>query len=111
MALMRRLCPPSRAIVVKRAGLAPGRKRCRKLQSSDQTCGIGTAGPGDVEGGAVIGGRAHEWQAQRDVDGVVEGERLNRDQRLVVIHRKRHVVAGPCRFVKQGVGRQWTARN
>jgi hypothetical protein len=69
-----------------------GRKsrRCQR-QGGDQASGIGTAGAGDVEGGRG----AHERQAKRDVDGVVEGQRLDRDQRLVVItsqapHRSSH---------------------
>ena len=64
----------------------------RKLQRGDQARRIGLAGAGDVEGGAVIGRGAHERQAERDVDGVVEGQRLDRDQRLVVIHAQRGVV-------------------
>ena len=50
---------------------------------------IGAAGAGDIEGGAVIGRRADERQAERDVDAVVEGERLDRDQRLIVVHADR----------------------
>ena len=37
---------------------------------------------------------ADERQAERDVDAVLEGQRLGRDQRLVVIHAQRRVVAG-----------------
>ena len=44
------------------------------------------AGTSDVEGGAVIGRGPHEWQAERDIDGMIEGERLDRNQRLIVIH-------------------------
>ena len=50
---------------------------------------------GDVEGGAVIGRGAHDRQAQRDVDALVEMERLQRDQRLIVIHAERGVVVAP----------------
>ena len=55
-------------------------------QRRDQARRIGLAGAGNVEGRAVIGRGAHERQAERDVDGVLERERLDRDQRLVVIH-------------------------
>ena len=70
------------------AGGQPGGERER----GDQARRVGAAGAGDVEGGAVIGRGAHERQAERHVDGVVEGERLDRDQRLVVIHAQRGVV-------------------
>ena len=54
---------------------------------------------------AMVGRGADEGQAQRDVDAVVEGERLDRDQRLVVIHadaprRSRRARVG----VEHGVG-------
>ena len=49
---------------------------------------------GDVEGGAVVGRGAHEGQPERHVDRAVESQRLDRDQRLVVIHAERGVVAG-----------------
>ena len=71
---------------------------------------IGAAGAGDVEGGAVIGRGAHERQAERDVDRVIERQRLDRDQRLVVIHRERRVVALARRLMEHRVGRQRAAR-
>ena len=81
-----------------------------ELERGDQARRIGAAGAGDVEGGAVIGRGAHERKPERDVDGVVEGERLDRDQRLVVIHRERDVVARARRLVEHAVGRQRPAR-
>ena len=44
---------------------------------------------------AVIGRGADEGKAERDVDAVVESERLDRDQRLVVVHAERGVVGSP----------------
>ena len=85
-------------------------RRAAKLQRGDQACRIGASGAGDVEGGAVIGRGAHERQPERDIDRVVEGQRLDRDQRLVVIHRERHVVARARGGVKQRIGRQRAAR-
>jgi len=41
----------------------------------------------------VIRRCAHEWQAEGHIDRVIESQGLDRDQRLIVIHRKRHVVA------------------
>ena len=87
-----------------------GREPRRELQRRDEARRIGLAGAGDVEGGAVIGRGAHERQAERDVDGVVEGQRLDRDQRLVVIHAERGVVGLARRLVEHGVGGQRPAR-
>ena len=64
----------------------------REPQRRDQARRAGAAGAGDVERGAVVGRGAHEGQAERDVDRFVEGERLDRDQRLIVIHAERGVV-------------------
>ena len=41
---------------------------------------------------------------------VIEGQRLDRDQRLVVIHAQRRVVARARPFMKQRIGRQRAAR-
>ena len=43
------------------------------------------APPGDVERGAVIDRRAHDRQAQRDVDRPAERQQLHRNQPLIVI--------------------------
>ena len=43
--------------------------------------------PGDVEGRAVGDARPDDRQAERDVDGAVEADRLERDVPLVVVHR------------------------
>src|SRR5262249_32204892 len=41
----------------------------------------------DFECGSMVGRGADEWQTQRNVDGAIELESLERDQALVVIHR------------------------
>ena len=64
---------------------------------------------GNVEGGAVVGRGAHDRQAEGDVDPLVEMERLERDQRLVVIHAERRVVAAPPAAVEHDVGRMRAA--
>ena len=86
-----RVTRSSRATIAEcdRARLAAA-TACRS--AAIRLAGIGAAGAGDVEGGAVVGRGAHERQAQRDVDRVVERQRLDRDQRLVVIHAERDVV-------------------
>ena len=87
------------------AGVCGGQPRGQR-QRRHQARRIGLAGAGDVEGGAVIGRGAHERQAERHVHRVVEGQRLDRDQRLVVIHAERDVVARARPLVEQRVGRQ-----
>ena len=72
--------------------------------------GLARAGAGDVEGGAVIRRGADERQAERDVDGVVERQRLDRDQRLIVIHAERAVVGLARGRVEHRVGGQRPAR-
>ena len=92
--------------VVDRAHAGCARHPGGQPQRRDQARRIGPAGAGDVEGGAVIGRGANERQPQRDVDGVVERQRLDRDQRLVVIHADRAVIGFARGFVEHGVGRQ-----
>ena len=93
--------------VVDRAHAGSRRRHARgEPQRRDQARRIGLAGAGDVECRAVIGRGADERQSQRDVDGVLEGDRLDRDQRLVVIHADRAVVGLARRLVEHGVGRQ-----
>ena len=48
--------------------------------------GMARIAPVSVGRGAVVGRRAHERQAERNVDRMIERQRLDRDQRLVVIH-------------------------
>ena len=48
--------------------------RAGKPQRRDQAVRARDARAGDVEGGAVVGRGAHEGQAERDVDAVVEGD-------------------------------------
>jgi len=54
---------------------------------------IGPVLAGNVEGRSVVRAGADDGQAQRDVDRGVEGQKLYRDQRLVVVHRHDPVVA------------------
>ena len=67
-----------------------GEPQCR-----DQAFGARLAGAGDVECRPMIGRCADEGQAERDVDALVECQRLDRDQRLVVIHADGRVVVRP----------------
>src|SRR3546814_4704265 len=57
---------------------------------------------------AMVGRGAHDRQAQRDVDAVVEVQRLDRDQRLVVIHAQRRVIGLARAGVEHAVGGQRT---
>ena len=58
----------------------------------------------DVERRAMIRRRTHERQAEGHVDAAVEGERLDRDQRLVVVHRDDRIVGLARLGVEQGIG-------
>ena len=84
---------------------------CRRHPRGEpQGCGetrrVGLAGAGNVEGGAVVRRGADERQSQRDVDGVLERNRLDRDQRLVVIHADGAVIGVARRGVEHGIRRQ-----
>ena len=59
----------------------------------------------DVVAGAVIGRGPDDGQAERHVDPAEEVERLDRDQRLVVIHAERRVVVPARPVVKQRIRR------
>src|SRR6185312_7542565 len=83
---------------------APRRHLAGELEGGDQAGRVGAAGAGDVEGGAVIGRGADEGEAERDVDAAVEIDRLDRDERLVVIHAEHGVVALARRRMEQRVG-------
>ena len=80
-----------------RSGFGRGVSSAGEPQRRREARRVGPAAAGDVERRAVVGRGADEGQAERDVDRLVEGERLGRDQRLVVIHAERHVVAGARR--------------
>ena len=83
---------PSIGLTRRSAGRAA--RRAARRSAAIEAVGLRDASAGDVEGGAVVGRGAHEGQAEGDVDAVVEGDGLDRDQRLVVIHGERGVVAG-----------------
>ena len=51
---------------------------CGEVDGGDHSVGAGDAFPGDVGRGAVVGGGAHEREAERDVHAVVEREQLGR---------------------------------
>ncbi len=93
----------------RRAGVRAMRTAAAKL--------AGSARPraGDVERGAVVGAGAHERQAERDVDAVLDAEVLHRDQAVVVGHRDDDVeLARMARRVARAhedrVGRERAAR-
>ena len=58
----------------------------------------------------MIGRGAEERQAQRDVHAAVEIQRLDRDQRLVVVHADRGVVPAARGGVEHRVGGQRSAQ-
>ena len=54
----------------------------------------------------MVGRGADEGKTERDVDAAVEVERLQGNERLVVIHAEGRVIAPPRRRVEQRVGRE-----
>src|SRR4030095_16587345 len=87
-------CASARAVW---SGMRVGRAGGKGSPCRDETGGeanslnhrswIGLAAPGDVERRAVIDRRAHDRQAQGDVDGLPEGQQLHRNQALIVVTR------------------------
>ena len=49
-------------------------------------CGRARPRPGDLKGGAVIGAGARVGEPEGDVHPFIEGEELERDQSLIVVH-------------------------
>ena len=100
--------PVRRDHVAEAAAARPRRGSSRQsvgeLERRDEARRIGDPLSGDIERRAVIGGCAHERQAERDIDAFVEGEGLRRDQALVVIHCERHIVARPRLGMEHRIG-------
>ena len=80
-----------------------------QAQRLDQAARACLAGAGETEGRAMVGRGAHEGKAERHVDALLEGERLERDERLVVIHADGRVV-GRARAARGTGCRQDAAR-
>ena len=76
------------------------------MQRCHQAVVLGNALAGEAEGRAVVRRGADEGQAERDIDAIVEAERLGGDQRLIVIHADRHVIASAGIVMEHRVGGQ-----
>ena len=76
----------------------------------DQTCRIGDAFAGDVKGRSMIGRRAHEGKAERNIDAAIKGERLDWNQRLIMRRAQRHVIFGAGGFMEHRVGGKGSRR-
>ncbi len=72
--------------------------------SRPPSAGICAILPGNIESRAMIGCGADDRQAERNVDRVLEVKRLDRDQRLVVVHAKRSIVGRTRTGVEHRVG-------
>src|SRR5579872_3254810 len=64
----------------------------RHADSGNHAARVGLACPGNVERRAVVWRGANDRKAERDVYALPERQRLDRYQRLVVIHAKRRIV-------------------
>jgi hypothetical protein len=79
----------------------------RGLERCPHRCRIGATRTGDIEGGAMVGRRAWERQAQRDVNGRAEGSGLDGRHPHVVVgceHGVRFAAHGPDKDGVGGVG-------
>lgn len=70
-----------------------------KLECGNQASRIGYSFAGNIKSRSVIRRRPDEWKSEGNVDTFVHRQRLEWDQRLVVVETKRHVIAaaGPRR--------------
>src|ERR1700756_1156666 len=84
-----------------------GKPSC-KLQRGNQTGRIGSASSSNIEGGAMIRRSEHERETERHIPRMVECKRLNRDERLIVIHAQSGIVARPRRPMKHRIGGERT---
>ena len=84
--------------------MAPGRDFAGHAQCGNHRAGIGHTLARNIEGGSMVGAGTHNRQAQRDIDSLIEIERLDRDQRLIVIHAQRRVIAFAGMRSEQRVG-------
>src|SRR3546814_1803314 len=65
---------------------------------------VAASSSGDIEGGAMIGRGADDRQPERQIDPVVEMQRLERRERLIVIGAEQRVILRPDRRREQRVG-------
>src|SRR6056297_29016 len=84
------------------SGLAGGEARA-EAQGRDQAVGPRHALAGNIEGRAMIRRDAQEGKAERDVHRLVEGDGLDRDQCLVVIHAQGGIETGAGAGMKQRI--------
>ena len=60
----------------------------------------------NVESRPVIGRSTYERQPQCDIYRVIKGQRLDRNQCLIVIHAQSYVIGTTCPFVEKCISRQ-----
>lgn len=53
---------------------------------------------------------AYDGKAERDIDRIVEVEKFERDQALVVIHRNNRIESSACSIAKDGIGHAGTGK-
>src|SRR6266404_4382673 len=85
----------------------PGRHLTRQPQRGDQALGARTTSAGDCKGSSMIRRGPHEGQSERGIHPAIEVDRLDRDQRLIMIHAQCGVKSRTRLEVKHGVGGQW----
>src|SRR3546814_3745699 len=65
---------------------------------------IGLSLSSNVKGSAVVGRGADDGETKRHINALIKMQRLERDQRLVVIHAERDVISTPYALMEHGIG-------
>src|SRR6185312_9155593 len=85
-------------------GNGPSGKLACELECCDQARRLCSAAGRKRQSRSVIGRGAHERQAERAVDPAMKVDRLDWDQRLVVIHAQNYVEPCPRLLMECGIG-------
>src|SRR3546814_7158815 len=65
---------------------------------------MGLSRSSNVKGSAVVGRGADDGETKRHINALIKMQRLERDQRLVVIHAERDVISTPYALMEHGIG-------
>jgi hypothetical protein len=79
-----------------------------EIDRCPHAAGIGAAGTRDVQGGAVIGRSAGEWEAESDIHSAAECGDFDGRHANIVVGRQHRVELTAHRPDEDGVGRERT---
>src|SRR3546814_2672154 len=80
------------------------RLSCCHFYGCDHGTRIGLSLSSNVKGSAVVGRGADDGETKRHINALIKMQRLERDQRLVVIHAERDVISTPYALMEHGIG-------